>query len=672
VPRDLPIGNQSVGSGSSLHVNFRTDYTMGEIYFPQPGRENQTAGRPWRVGVWADGEFRWLSDPSWTREMAYLEDTLVVRATLQSDELGLALECEDLVDYHRDVYLKGIQVRDLAGRPRDVRLFFHQNPFLGGREEQNTATYDPDLGAMVLWRGSRWVLATAWHAGRVGVDHYAAGLKEVMGLEGVWRACEGGRLPDLPVQHGSVDSAIEVDLSLAAGGLDDVWYLLAFGRNEAEVRGHRAKVAAVGPTRLRDRTERFWRRWVRSKRALFGGLSEEVVRLYRRSLLVMRTLTDGAGPVIAALDWDVASNIRENYSYCWMRDGALVANAWQRAGYEQPSTAFFAYCLRILEAGPPYFAHKYNADGTVASTWLPRVGPDGAPRLPIQEDETALVVWALWEHFATFREMTYELRELAYRLAFRAADWICEFRGPTGLPRPSYDLWEERWGVHLWTVAACHGALNAAARFAELYDEPERRERYLAVARDMQAASDAFWSADLGRHRRTLSADADGSNLAPTADGDVVDASLSAVWLFGMFPADDARVVRTMEAVRERLSVATPVGGVARYERDFYQTVEGAHDAGLPGNPWIICTLWLAMWEAARARTPDDLARAEAGLQWAARVALPSGVLAEQIHPHDASPVSVSPLTWSHSTFVVAVEDYLAARRRVSSPESRL
>jgi GH15 family glucan-1,4-alpha-glucosidase len=53
---------------------------------------------------------------------------------------------------------------------------------------------------------------------------------------------------------------------------------------------------------------------------------------------------------------------------------------------------------------------------------------------------------------------------------------------------------------------------------------------------------------------------------------------------------------------------------------------------------------------------------AEEMLQWAARRALPSGVLAEQVHPLTGAPLSVSPLTWSHSTFVATVMSYLSRR----------
>ena len=48
-----------------------------------------------------------------------------------------------------------------------------------------------------------------------------------------------------------------------------------------------------------------------------------------------------------------------------------------------------------------------------------------------------------------------------------AADFMVQFRDPDSkLPLPSYDLWEERWGVHAFTVATVYGGLKAARNFA--------------------------------------------------------------------------------------------------------------------------------------------------------------------------------------------------------------
>ncbi|TGU98208.1 glycoside hydrolase family 15 protein, partial [Mesorhizobium sp. M00.F.Ca.ET.186.01.1.1] len=119
-----------------------------------------------------------------------------------------------------------------------------------------------------------------------------------------------------------------------------------------------------------------------------------------------------------------------------------------------------------------------------------------------------------------------------------------------------------------------------------------------------------------------------------------------------------AGVQRTMEAVKKSLWVDTEVGGFARYQGDYY--FKKSHDvAKVPGNPWIICTLWVADWEIAKAKSLDELQEPKNRLAWVVRHALQSGVLSEQLDPYSGAPVSVAPLTWSHATFVATVLRYL-------------
>ena len=77
-------------------------------------------------------------------------------------------------------------------------------------------------------------------------------------------------------------------------------------------------------------------------------------------------------------------------------------------------------------------------------------------------------------------------------------------------------------------------------------------------------------------------------------------------------------------------------------------------------NPWIITTLWLADYYIASAKTKNDLVGALDILKWTVDRSLPSGMLAEQIDPFSGEPRSVSPLTWSHSTYVATVHGYLS------------
>ncbi len=144
-----------------------------------------------------------------------------------------------------------------------------------------------------------------------------------------------------------------------------------------------------------------------------------------------------------------------------------------------------------------------------------------------------------------------------------------------------------------------------------------------------------------------------------------IDASLVGLWQFGMYPPDHPKMVATMQAIRRRLWVKTEVGGVARYENDRYHQVSQDIE-NVPGNPWFICTLWLAEWHAATARSLADLQHSLMLLEWIVQHALPSGVLAEQVHPYSNDPLSVSPLTWSHAAFVSTVQAYLQARERLA------
>jgi glucoamylase len=163
---------------------------------------------------------------------------------------------------------------------------------------------------------------------------------------------------------------------------------------------------------------------------------------------------------------------------------------------------------------------------------------------------------------------------------------------------------------------------------------------------------------ELGRFARMVTFKKNGTleNVDAT-----LDASLYAVGYFGVYEPADERVVQTMTAIRDRLWCKTPVGGIARYENDYYHQVS-KDLANVPGNPWFVCTLWIAQWLIKKATTVEQLKEAVPLLEWVADRCLPSGVLAEQVHPFTNEPLSVSPLTWSHATFVQVVLDYLEKR----------
>jgi GH15 family glucan-1,4-alpha-glucosidase len=105
---------------------------------------------------------------------------------------------------------------------------------------------------------------------------------------------------------------------------------------------------------------------------------------------------------------------------------------------------------------------------------------------------------------------------------------------------------------------------------------------------------------------------------------------------------------------------------MARYEHDYYHQIERDDIENVPGNPWVICTLWQALHCIAAAESVAELEQALPYLQWTLDRALESGVLAEQFDPYTAEPISVSPLTWSHATVMTVVMRYLIKHGRLT------
>ena len=657
MPRDLPIGN------GALLVNFDQQYRLRDIYWPFVGKENHTAGHPCRFGIWADGRFSWLDDPAWSRSLSYEHDTLVTEVTLYNPGLNLRLVCRDAVDFHEDLYLRHVLVENLDEYEREVRLFFAHDLHIAGTAVGDSAYYEPERRAVFHYKGDRWFMANVAKAYRgdwsIGVDAWAVGVKETRGKEGAWRDAEDGVLSGNAVAQGSVDSVVALHLHVPGRDSASGWHWLAAAHDFPEVVRINRAVRQKGPEALLSRTRHYWRLWLGETSDALDSLPPDVCHLYRRSLLILRTQIDNHGAILAANDFDITSFARDTYSYMWPRDGALVAAALADAGYSELTRAFFDFCHRVI-TDEGYLLHKYNPDGTLASSWHGWYENSGK-QLPIQEDETALVLWALWRHFERFRDVEFIKRH--YRgLVTRAANWMVEYRDEgTGLPLPSWDLWEERRGVSAWTAGAVWAGLEAAARFALAFGESSPAAEYREAADRLRlAVMDHLWDPAENCFARSVDRRPDGS----WARDMTTDASLVGLWHFGMLRAGDPRVVTTMERVRERLWVQTTVGGMARYQNDTYFQV--SHDVGkVPGNPWFICTLWLAQWYIATAATLDELAPALELLQWVASRALPSGVLAEQVHPYTGEPLSVSPLTWSHATFVKTLQEYVARQEAI-------
>lgn len=646
--RDLLIGN------GSLVIDFDGAYRLADVYYPHAGMENH-AGDPSRFGIFLDGVCSWVDGEGWQRTLTYLRETNVTDVTLTNNELGIRLRCHDAVDAESNIYVRKIVVRNQRGDARRVRLFFHHGLELSGSRSADTAIYDPDSGGVIHYKAKRYFLANAGTESRTGVDDYACG----QASEPSWRDAEDGVLSRSAIQQGAVDSTMAIDLDLDPFATETAYYWICAGTRYSDVRALDQQVRDETPGRIIARTASIWYTWVHKSGEDVTDLPEEIADLYRRSLLIVQAHCDRGGGIIASADAEIALEHNDHYAYVWPRDAAFTADAMDRCGFHQTARRFLQFAHDTI-SNEGYFLHKYTPDGSLASSWTAWVR-NGRKQLPIQEDETALVLWLLARHYDRTRDLDF-IRAVYKRLVVQPAEFLVAYRdAATNLPLPSHDIWEERLGVFTFTASAVCAALNAAAQLANLFNEQERRARYLRVATEIRDAMvQHLWLEDEARFARGLVLrDDDSLELDPT-----VDASTFATFYLDVFAADTAMVESTIRAMREKLWVPTEIGGLARYENDAYQK-RRATDVPVPGNPWIICTLWLAEHAIARATRPAELRPALDLLRWVRARARPSLVLPEQVHPHTGAPLSVAPFSWSHAQTISVVRGYLDALRVV-------
>lgn len=666
MPRDLPIGN------GTLLAAFDFDYQLREFYYPRIGKENHALGYPWRFGVWLDGEFSWLNRQSWTLHLDYASDTLVTDVIATHAHLPLRLGFTDTIDYEKNILIRRVTVQNLSSRPLSPRLFFHADINALENEIGDTVFFDPKNASLIHYKGPRYFLMSCATEATLGVTHFSIVTKRHHGLEGTWRDAEDGDLEGNPISQGAVDSVIGMHLELAPGQESVCHYWVAVGEKYSEVEDLHRLAVQIGPDRLIGRNVDYWRHWLSAGERDWGGLPPRMAELYKRSLLILRTQIDNGGAVIAANDTDIHQFNQDTYSYMWPRDGAVVSQALDRAGYGSLSQRFLKFCTNkavsfnysasiLDETG--FLMHKYNPDGSVGSSWQPWLEGEEM-QFPIQEDETALVIWAIWNHYLIHRDIE-AIRPFFSPFVEKAADFLVAFRDDkTGLPLPSFDLWEERRGIFSYTTATVIGGLKAAASLAGLFQENERAQIYMNAAQEITAAMDShLYCPREGRFARGI-VFKDGLQIRDMT----VDASLLGLVMFGGYDPLDERMVKTALAVEQRLWVKAGIGGLARYEHDDYQRAGSRDD--VPGNPWVVCTLWLAQYRIAAARNLQSLEQALPLLVWVAERARPSGVLPEQVHPQSGEFLSVSPLTWSHGTLVAATLDYVEKAQLLGGREA--
>lgn len=672
MPRSLVLGN------GSLLATFDEFLQLRDFYYPHVGEEDHTTyGKFHRIGFLVESRgFSWVNDGSWVIVPGYSDASLVSSSTLRNEKLDLEILSEDFVDPIKNILVRSFRIRTIDRVERRVQCFFHHDFYIYGDKQKDTAFFEPHTKSVIHYRQHRYFLVGGTtsdpvnclpsevpddfhplsrdekHIDHCGLTSFSIGKSNYRGLEGTWRDAEDGALGRYPIEQGSVDSTVEIDCLPRGDRGAWVYLWVCAGRKISEVHDLQHFLLEETPEQVRESARNYWRGWVGTHTGFSDAIPRTVANLAVRSLLTIRTQIDNQGGIVAANDSDIMQFNRDTYTYVWPRDGSFVCMALTRAGESEVIQRFLEFCAKAQTA-EGYLLHKYNPDGSAGSSWHPWYrGRQSA--LPIQGDETALPLLALWKHFEHTKDFEF-LHKMYHGFVRKAADFLQRYTElETGLPLPSYDLWEEHRGIASYTTAGTCAGLRAAGSICATLGHHRHADRFNEAADRMTEAllfhlydeqTKCFVKKIKREHGATVERDT------------TPDASLALLWQFGVLPPDDPRIVSTIARIERALTVRTPIGGIARYTNDEYQSVTPP-TAEIPGNPWIITTLWLTQWRIAVAKKPQDLEQPIRELAWAATYASAAGILPEQIHPFTGAPLSVAPLTWSHAVYLETVLMY--------------
>jgi alpha,alpha-trehalase len=396
-----------------------------------------------------------------------------------------------------------------------------------------------------------------------------------------------------------------------------------------------------------DRTIDFWRRWLEG-----GSFPDHPWRDYlQRSALTLKGLTySPTGALIAALTTSLpetpGGERNWDYRYTWIRDATFTLWSLHTLSLDYEATDFMGWLTDIYQEnvadGERGLQIMYGIRGEkdLTETTLDHLrGYEDAKPVRIgnaafdqrQNDVYGALLDSVYIHTKVQDHLPHELWE-ALCSQVEAAISVWE--------KPDQGIWEARGKPkhYVSSKLMCWVAVDRGCRLADRIGDPDRLSRWTEVANRIRSDILERGVSDRGVFRQHY-------------DTDALDASTLLIPLVRFLPPDDERLIKTVKAIHEELTVD---GLVLRYRVD--ETDDGLH--GTEGT-FTICSFWLAS------------ALSEIGEQEAAREmceqllnhAGPLGLYGEELDPRTGTHWGNFPQAFTHLALINAVSHVITDER---------
>ncbi|WP_016732618.1 glycoside hydrolase family 15 protein [Saccharolobus islandicus] len=376
-------------------------------------------------------------------------------------------------------------------------------------------------------------------------------------------------------------------------------------------------------------------KWLNSSK-LPTGLPINLLKEYYLSLLLIK---DDQNPYLGTF----AASPSPIYLYSWVRDSAFSAMALQLAGHYNSALKFWLWLSNAgqLQSGVWYTRYNFY-DGQPDTTF-------GIPEL----DGIGLYEMGVYQYYNLTGNVTFlkQILPTIYKSVKYQIEMINESRYHL-LPQ-DLSVWEDREAYHFWTeaindlglksVAEIYRALNFSNYTTILYYEKELNQSIIGN----------FWNDNYFASALGVSVLFEGgkSETILSPEPPSVDSATLLPINLGYLPPTSNYSVSNFEIVNKTLLTT---GGLARFPNDMYHYSQSLYDATSPEPPWIITTLFEALYL-------EELGKYNEALNLMNWVYDHSqhGLLPEAIDPKYAYPLpTTSPLTWSSAMFDIVALNY--------------
>jgi GH15 family glucan-1,4-alpha-glucosidase len=379
-------------------------------------------------------------------------------------------------------------------------------------------------------------------------------------------------------------------------------------------------------------TEAFWTQWT-ARNCSSGEWADAVTR----SLITLKALTYApTGGIVAAATTSLPERLggvrNWDYRFCWLRDATLTLLALMNAGYFDEAAAWRDWLLRAAAGAPAQVQTIYGLAGERRLTeyeidWLP--GYESSR--PVRIGNAAFVQLQL-DVFGEVMDALHQARRGG--LASSDADWALQrallAQLATVWNRPDEGIWEVRGGPRHFTHSKVMAwvAFDRGIKAHEQFGLKGPIDQWRLIR---QAIHDDVCAHGFDRHL---------GSFVQCYGSQELDASLLLIPTVGFLPADDPRVVGTINAVERRLFVD---GFLLRYDTD-------RTNDGLPSGEgaFLACSFWLADAYVLMGRVDDARRLFERLLQLQNEV----GLLSEEYDTTARRLVGNFPQAFSHVALV--------------------